>query len=131
MARKYAQLIAPLIGTLVMAGVLAYRGAAADNTITGPEWVLGVTQLLMVVSVWGAVNVPGWSKGKKVQAAIFAVLALLAALVTNGLTGDELMQLVITGLSALGVVLPPSVPSQVGSGALNPGSTLHRSGPGY
>lgn len=108
--KRYAQLIGPLLGAVAMAGVLAYRGAAADNVITGPEWVLGVTQVLMVLSVWGAANVPGWEKGKKVQAAIFAVLALLAALVTNGISGDEWLQLVITGLSALGVLATAPTP---------------------
>lgn len=110
MFRKYAQLIGPLVGAVVMAGILAYRTAAEDNVVTGPEMVLGVTQLLMVVSVWGAVNIPGWEKGKKLQAALFAVLALLAAVVTNGITGDEWFQLIVTGVSALGVaVAPPTV----------------------
>lgn len=103
--RKYAQLVAPLAGSVVMAGIVAYRAAAEDNVVTGPEVVLLVTQLLMVVSVWGAANIPGWEKGKKVQAAVFAVLALLAAVVTDGITGDEALQLVVTGLSALGVVV--------------------------
>lgn len=113
--RRYAQLIGPLVGSLVMAGVLAYRGAAEDNVITGPEWVLGVTQLLMVVSVWGAANVRGWEQGKKVQAAIFAVLALLAAVVTSGISGDEWVQLIITGLSALGVVATAPTPLVAGT----------------
>lgn len=112
--RRYAQLIGPLLGAVVMAGIVAYRGAAEDNVVTGPEWVLLVTQVLMVVSVWGAANVRGWEKGKKWQAAIFAVLALLAAYVTNGITGDELLQLVVTGLSALGVVVAPSTPLLAG-----------------
>lgn len=108
--RRYAQLIGPLVGSLVMAGVLAWQAASADKHVTGPEWVLGITQLLMVVSVWGAANVPGWEIGKKVQAAVFAVLALLAAVVTNGITGDEWLQLIITGLSALGVVVTAPTP---------------------
>lgn len=108
--RRYAQLVGPLVGSLAMAGVLAWQAASADKHITGPEWVLGVTQLLMVASVWAAANVPGWEKGKKVQAAIFAVLALLAAFVTGGITGDEAVQLVITGLSALGVMVTAPTP---------------------
>lgn len=108
--RKYAQLIGPLIGSVVMVAILAYRGAAEDNTVTGPEWVLLVTQVLMTVSVWGAANVRGWEQGKKVQAMVFAVLALLASFVTNGITGDELLQLAVTGLSALGVLVAPPTP---------------------
>lgn len=116
---RYAKLIAPLLGGLVMAGVLAYRGAAEDNVITGPEWVLGITQLLMIISVWGAANIPGWTRGKTLQAAVFTVLALLAAVVTNGISGDEWLQLAITGLSALGVALTPApltLPQARGSG---------------
>lgn len=113
--RRYAQLIGPLVGAVVMAGIVAYRGAAEDNVVTGPEWVLLATQVLMVVSVWGAANVRGWEAGKKWQAAIFAVLALLAAVVTNGITGDELLQLAVTFLSALGVVVAPPTPLAAGT----------------
>lgn len=120
MIRKYAQLIAPLLGAVVMAGIVAYRGAAEDNVVTGPEWILLVTQLLMVVSVWGAVNIPGWEKGKKLQAMVFAVLAVLAASVTNGITGDELFQLIVTGLSALGVVVAPPTVNVVTARVVSP-----------
>lgn len=105
---KYTKLIGPLVGALVMAGVVAYRAAAEDNVVTPSEWVLLVTQILMVVSVWGAANIPGWTRGKTLQAAIFAVLALLASAVTNGISGDEWLQLTITFLSALGVALTPA-----------------------
>lgn len=119
---RYAKLIGPLLGGLVMAGVLAYRAAAEDNTITGPEWVLGITQLLMIVSVWAAVNIPGWTKGKTIQAAVFAVLALLASFVTNGITGDEALQLVITGLSALGVAVTPQPLTRQAPARTDPGT---------
>jgi len=109
MRNRYLQLIGPLVGSVVMAALLAYRAASDDNVVTGPELVLGVVQVLMVVAVWGAANVPGWEKGKKVQAMVFAVLGLLASLVTNGISGDEMLQLLVLGLSTLGVVAPPSV----------------------
>lgn len=110
---RYAKLLGPLIGGLVMAGVMAYRGMSEDNTITSPEWVLFFMHLLMIVSVWGAANIPGWTRGKSLQAAVFAVLALLASLVTGGITGDELAQLAITFLSALGVAATPQPLSRV------------------
>lgn len=129
--RKYAQLVAPLLGTLAMVVVLAYRGASEDNVITGPEWVLGITQVLMVISVWGAANVPGWTKGKTVQAAVFAALALLAGFATDGrVTGDEALQLVITVLSALGVVATPPVLFWQGRTGKSPLGTPP-SGPAY
>jgi hypothetical protein len=105
---KYAKLIAPLIGGLVMAIIVAYRGAAEDNVVTPSEWVLLVIQGLMIVSVWGAANIPGWTRGKTLQAAIFAVLALLVTVVTNGISGDEWLQLAVTFLSAAGVALTPA-----------------------
>lgn len=95
----------PLLGSVAMAIVLWYRAAASDAHIGADEWILGVTQLLMTVSVWGAANITGWEKGKTVQAAIFTVLALLAASISGGLTGDEIIQLVLTALSALGVAV--------------------------
>ena len=95
----------PLLGSVVMAVVLGYRAAVADAHVGADEWVILVTQVLMIVSVWGAANIAGWEKGKTLQAALFAVLALLASVVTGGITGDELVQLLITGLSALGVTV--------------------------
>ena len=93
----------PLLGSVAMVIVLGYRSAVADARIGPEEWVLLVTQVLMTVSVWAAANITGWERGKTVQAAIFAVLALLASSITGGLSGDEITQLIVTGLSALGV----------------------------
>lgn len=95
----------PLLGSVVMAVVLWYRSAVSDAHIGADEWVLVVTQVLMVISVWGSANITGWEKGKMVQAAIFSVLAFLAASITGGLTGDEITQLIVTALSALGVAI--------------------------
>lgn len=97
----------PLLGSVAMVLVLGYRSAVADAHIGADEWVLLVTQVLMTVSVWGAANITGWERGKTFQAAVFAVLALLASTVSGGLTGDEILQLIVTGLSALGVVVNP------------------------
>lgn len=93
----------PLLGSVAMAIVLGYRSAVADAHIGPEEWVLLVTQVLMTVSVWAAANITGWERGKTYQAAIFTVLALLASSVSGGLTGDEITQLIVTALSALGV----------------------------
>lgn len=95
----------PLLGSVLMAVVLTVRQAATG--VSASEWVLLAIQVVMIVSVWGAANITGWEKGKTVQAAILAVLALLASLITDGLTTDEVLQLIITGLSALGVAVNP------------------------
>lgn len=124
----HRKLIAPLLGSLAMAIVLWYRGAVADATINGEEWVLAVTQVAMVVAVWGAANIRGWEKGKTYQAALLAVLGLLASMINGGLTGDEITQLIVLGLSALGVAIPsqplsrPEAPPDV----WDPDATLER-----
>lgn len=124
----HRKLLAPLVGSILMALVLWYRGAVADAHVGADEWVLMVTQLAMIVAVWGAANVPGWEKGKTVQAAILAVLALLASMITGGLTVDEIVQLIITGLSALGVALPSQPLSRpvAPPDAWDPDATLER-----
>lgn len=115
---RYAKLIGPLLGSLVMAGLVAYRQFAGDGIVDPSEWVLLATQVFMVVTVWGAANVPGWEKGKSFQAAVIAVLSALVALITDGITMDEAFQLVILFTSAVGVTIPPSppTPSQVRGG---------------
>lgn len=106
---RYAKLVPPLLGSLVLTGIVAWQGIAADKTVTPGEWVTFASQVLMVVAVWGAVNVRGWERGKTFQAALFAGLALLATVITDGtgfgfeLTGDEILMLAVTLLSALGV----------------------------
>lgn len=115
--RKYAALVWPLLGAVVMTALLGYREAATVDGVSASEWVILATQGLMVVAAWGAVNVPGWQRGKAFQAGVMAVMALLAALITGGLTGDEIMQLLIAFGSAAGVLtsggpIARTVPSQ-------------------
>lgn len=106
---RYRKLIPPLVGSLILTGIVTWQGISADKTVNPGEWVVLGTQLLMVASVWSAANVPGWERGKTWQAAIFSALAVLAAVITDGtgvgfeLTGDEMLQLGVVLLSALGV----------------------------
>lgn len=102
--RKYAALVWPLVGAVVMTALLGYREAATVDGVSASEWVILATQGLMVIAAWGAVNVPGWQRGKAFQSGVMAVMALLAALITGGLTGDEIMQLLIAFGSAAGVL---------------------------
>jgi len=111
---RYAKLIPPLVGAVVMAFVLTYQEVSSDTAVSASEWVLVVIQVLAAVSVWGAVNVPGWTKGKTVQMVVFTVLGLLVSLITDGLTSNEIMQLVVLALSTAGVAGVRQPLSQVG-----------------
>lgn len=100
---KYKVLLWPLLASVVMAVLLGYREAATSDGVSASEWVILGTQVLMIVSAWGAANIPGWEKGKGFQAGVLAVMALLVSLVTGGISGDEIMQLVIAFMAAAGV----------------------------
>lgn len=110
---------------IVMAVLAAWR-EAADGGITASEVVLVVIAGFNVATVWGAANIPQWSKAKTFMAGVGVVLNTLVALVVGGLTGDEVMLLIIHFLGALGVAAAPAV-STTGTayGTPPPGSRLH------
>jgi len=104
---KYGKTYAMLLATLVMAGLATYREVAADG-MTPSEWVTVVIALFTTFTVWGAANVPAFSKAKTLMAAIGLVLNLLVSVIVGGITTDEWMMLVIQFIGALGVAVAPA-----------------------
>ena len=105
--RRYAALIWPIVGTVVMAVLMAYKDAVADQHVTASEWVLVLIAAVSVVQVWLAANLAGYTKIKPIVQAVMAVLGLLVAFITNGLTTNEIIELIILFLSTVGVVVQP------------------------
>jgi len=111
MWNKYGKTYAQLLATLVMAGIVTYRQVSGDG-VSASDWVIVVVALFGAFTIWGAANITGFSKAKTLMGAIALVLSLLVSLITDGLTGDELMLLVVQFLGALGVA-SASAPLQV------------------
>lgn len=108
---KYSKFIAAVVATVLSAIVAALTG---DGVVSATEWVNVAIAAVGAAGVFAAPNVPGSRYTKSVLMALAAVLTLLASLIVGGLTGSEVMQLVIAGLGAVGVYAIPNKPTSVG-----------------
>jgi hypothetical protein len=82
---------------------VALASVLTDGHITTEEWIQFVIQLTTTVGVWAAANVPTLTWAKALIAGVLAAANLAISLITDGLTGPELLNLVIAGLTAAGV----------------------------
>jgi hypothetical protein len=106
--RKYAQSIAMLLASVVMAVFALYRELGVDG-MTPSEWITVVIAVFTTITVWGAANVPGFEKAKTFVAAVGLVLNLAVSAIVGGVTTDEWLMLAVQFLGALGVAAVPKV----------------------
>jgi hypothetical protein len=103
---KYAAMLWPLLGGVVMALLQAYQAATGDG-VTPSEWVTVIIQGATVLTVWLAANIRGYTKVKPLVAGVMLVLNLLVTLIVGGIDGNEATQLAIAFLGAIGVFVTP------------------------
>lgn len=101
------KVIWPILGLLVMAIVTTVQQVNADNRISASEWVMVAVQAVMVVNVYLTANLPQYSKMKSYVAAVIVVLQVLVASIAGGLTTNEIINLIIAFVAALGVHFTP------------------------
>jgi hypothetical protein len=106
---KYAKLLAMVVTTVLIALV----PALSDDVVTVTEWINVAIIAVGAAGVFAAPNVPGANYTKAILAVLSAVLVLLASFITDGLSGSELIQLVIAALGALGVYAVPNKGSEL------------------
>jgi len=114
------KLIWPILGLIVMAVLTTIQQVNADNVITASEWVMVALQGLMAFNVWATANLPQYAAMKSYVAAAIAMVSLLVSLITGGLTTNEIVNLIITGLAALGVIFTPQPITTVINGTTVP-----------
>lgn len=110
---KYIALLWPLLGGVVMAALVTYQSVAGDG-VDASDWVTVIIQAATVVIVWAAANIPGFDKAKGWVGAVMLVLNLLVSAVVGGLSGNEVIMLVVAFLGAAGVFVTPG-PISVGN----------------
>lgn len=93
----------PLLGLIAMAILTTIQDAFTDQHIDAQEWVLVLFQAIMAFNVWATANLPGYEKMKTYVAAVIAVVSALHVFIVGGVSSNELMNLGIVFLSALGV----------------------------
>lgn len=98
----YLKFIAQVVATVV-AGIIAALGS--DNHVTSSEWVNVAILALGAIAVLGAGNLPAgvWAHTKLIVSAATAVVVLLQSYITDGITGQEWLQLLMGALGAIGV----------------------------
>lgn len=103
--KKYSKFFAAVVATVLSAIVVALTG---DGIVGATEWVNVAIAGVGAAGVFAAPNVPGSKYTKAVIAVLTAVLTLLASLLVGGLSGSEVLQLVVAGLGAVGVYSVPN-----------------------
>jgi hypothetical protein len=114
------KLIWPIIGLVVMAVLTTIQQVNDDNHITASEWVMVGLQALMAFNVWATANLPQYERMKTYVAAAIVALQLLVTLIDGGLTTNEVINLVITFIAALGVAFTPQPITTVINGTTVP-----------
>ena len=114
------KLIWPILGLVVMAILTTIQQVNADNHITASEWVMVGLQALMAFNVWATANLPQYTKMKTYVAAAIVVLQLLVASIVGGLTTNEIINLIISFVAALGVAFTPQPITTVINGTTVP-----------
>jgi hypothetical protein len=97
------------IAAVIVAGATVLASALTDGHVDRAEEIQIAIQVTTAAGVWLVPNLPRSTGIKTGLAAILAVLNLAATLITGGLTGAELVNLVIAGLGVLAVGQAPSL----------------------
>jgi hypothetical protein len=101
---RYGKAAASVAGFVLVAIYSRYT----DGRITDQEWVAVAIAGTQGVSIWLLPLAPGMRWGKSAVGVILAVLQALTTLILGGLDTSEIMLLVITGLTAAGIVVAPA-----------------------
>lgn len=102
---KYAKFLLAAAATAIT-GIV---GAMTDGLITSPEWVNVAIMFVGSLGVLTSPNIPGAKYTKSVLAALTAVLVLLVSYIAdNRLSVEEILQLVVAALGAVGIVAVPN-----------------------
>lgn len=110
------KLIWPVLGLIVMAVLTTVQEASSDSHIDAQEWVQVALQAIMAFNVWATANLPQYTKMKTYVAAVIAVVSLLYTVIIGGVSTQEIINLIITGLAALGVAATPQPVTTVSNG---------------
>lgn len=86
-----------------MAVFTTIQDALTDNRIDNQEWVLVGLGVLMAFNVWATANLPQYTKMKTYVAAAIVVAGALHTAIVGGVSMQEIINMVLLALAALGV----------------------------
>lgn len=100
--------IVKAIVQLLMTVLAAVVPALAAGPMTVETWINVVILGAGVIMVYNAANIPGWEYAKLIASAVSAVAVLLVSAWQGGLSGAEIIQLVLAAAGAVGVGALPN-----------------------
>lgn len=101
--KKYA----PAIVAILFAALTAAAAALTDGRVDQVEWVQIAIQGTTVAGVWLVPAIPAWPNLKTGIAVVLAMENGLIAVITDGLTTAEIVNLVLAGLGVVALRLTP------------------------
>lgn len=104
--KQYLKFVMQVVAT----GIMAVIAGLADQRLDTAEWINVGLAVLGSVGVLGAGNLPSgvWAHTKAiVSAATAALVALTSFLADGGLSGTEVLQIVVAVLGTFGVLAVP------------------------
>lgn len=114
------KLLWPILGTIVMAVFTTLQEAMTDNRIDSQEWVLVGLGVLMAFNVWATANLPQYTKMKTWVSAAIVVAGALHTFIVGGVSMQELVNMIVLFLSAVGVAATPQPVTTVINGTTVP-----------
>lgn len=114
------KIIWPVLGLFLMAILTTIQQVNTDNHISASEWVMVGVQAVMALNVFLTANLPQYDKMKTYVSASIVALQLLVTLIDGGLTTNEIVNLIITFVAALGVHFTPQALTTVINGTTVP-----------
>jgi hypothetical protein len=109
LVRAYAKFLTYTL----FAAFTALYAALSDDRITDVEWVGLVVAGATAAGVWLRQNSPSNVAAKALVAFVGTAAAFVATSITDGLSTQDWVQLVILGLGSLGVYAVPNAGSRV------------------
>lgn len=122
--KTYAKSVVAILITIISA-IVAF---ATDGNVDTTEWINVAIAGVGAVAVYYGPNTRYAPYTKGVLAALTAVLVLLTSLITGGLQGTEVLQLVIAAAGAVGVYAVPNKGYTHGDPAVNDADPLVNGG---
>lgn len=96
--------IVQVVMTILAAVVPGLANGPMDTT----AWINVIILGAGAIMVYNAGNIPGWNYAKLIASAVSAVAVLLVSFLDGGLSGAEVIQLVLAAFSAIGVGAIPN-----------------------
>lgn len=109
---RYLKFIAAVVGAILM----TLSSAVTDGHVDKYEWVQVAIAVTTAIGVWMVANLPSFTYGKTLIAAVLVLLNGIVADLTSGISASEWLNLAIAVLTALGVMVVPNRPAVTTTG---------------